>query len=94
MVKVIIRHSKKMTELELKRAVNTLKQADPEESLKERIQQLKQFEKKFGMSSIAFYQKYCMGKLGDQVETMRWAAAYEAYLFLMQAYFLPHTKAK
>jgi hypothetical protein len=46
------------------------------------------------MSSVAFYQKYQTGKMGDSAEVMRWAAAYEAYLLLMQTSFLPQARAK
>ena len=41
------------------------------------------------MSSVAFYQKYRTGEMGDGAEVMRWAAAYEAYLSLMQTSLLP-----
>ena len=88
MAKVTIRHSKKLSELELQRAVRSLKSAGPQESLQERVRQLQRFEKKFGMSSVAFYQKYRAGKMGDGVDVMRWATAYEAYLSLMQTSFL------
>lgn len=93
MARVTLRHTKKLSELELKRALRPLKRSDPKESLRERVRQLQRFEKKFGMSSVAFYQKYRTGKMGDSAEVMRWAAAYEAYLSLMQASFLPQASA-
>jgi hypothetical protein len=89
MARTTLRHTKKLSELELKRAVRALKCADSQESVRERVRQLQRFEKKFGMSSVAFYQKYREGKMGDSAEIMRWAAAYEAYLSLMQTSFLP-----
>ncbi len=89
MATITLRHTKKLSELELKRAVNSLKRSDPQESLRERVRQLQRFEKKFGMSSVAFYQKYRAGKMGDSVEVMRWAAVYAAYLSLMQTTVLP-----
>ena len=89
MARIALRHTKKLSELELKRAIKFLKRPDPQESLRERVRQLQRFEKKFDMSSVAFYQKYRTGKMGDGAEVMRWAAAYEAYLSLMQTSFLP-----
>ena len=93
MAKVTIRHSKKLSELELQRAVRSLKSTSPQESLQERVRQLRRFEKKFGMSSVAFYQKYRAGKMGDGADVMRWATAYEAYLSLMQTSFLSRATA-
>jgi hypothetical protein len=93
MARITLRHTKKLSELEIKRAVSSLKRPDPKESLQERVRQLQRFEKKFGMSSVAFYQKYRTGKMGDSAEVMRWAAVYETYLFLMQTSFLPQASA-
>jgi len=94
MTRITLRHTKKLSELELERAVKSLKRYDPKESLRERIQQLQRFEKKFGMSSVVFYQRYQEGKMGDSAEVMRWAAVYEAYLSLMQTSFLPQASAR
>jgi hypothetical protein len=91
MAKMTLRHTKQLSKLELKRGTRSLKRSDPEESLRERIRQLHRFEKKFGTSPVAFYQKYRAGRMSDSAEVMRWAAAYEAYLSLMQTAFL--TKA-
>lgn len=93
MTRITLRHTKKLSELELKRTLSSLKRANPQESLRERVRQLQRFEKKFGMSSVAFYQKYRAGKMGDGAEVMRWAAIYEAYLSLMQKSFLPQVSA-
>ena len=89
MADLTLRQTKKLSELELKRAIRSLRRADPQESVHARVRQLQRFEKKFGMSSVAFYQKYRTGKMGDSAEVMRWAAVYEAYLSLMQTSFLP-----
>ena len=89
MARITLRHTKKLSELELKRAVRLLEHPDPKESLRERVRQLQRFEKKFGMSSVAFYQKYRAGKMGDSAAVMRWAAVYAAYLSLMQTTVLP-----
>jgi hypothetical protein len=93
MAKITIHHSKKFSELELQRAVRSLKSADSQENLQERVRQLQRFEKKFGMSSVSFYQKYRAGKMGDEVDVVRWAISYEAYLSLMQTSFLSRASA-
>ena len=84
MARITLRHTKKLSELERQRAMRSLKRPDPQESLRERVRQLQRFEKKLGISSVAFYQKYQTGKMGDGAEMMRWAAAYESYLSLIQ----------
>jgi hypothetical protein len=94
MARIVLRHTKQVSELELKRATTALKRPDPRESLRERVRQLQRFEKKFGMSSVAFYQKYRAGKMGDSASVMRWAATYEAYLSLVQVVSLPQAKAR
>jgi hypothetical protein len=93
MARITLQHTKKLSELERKSAIRSLKRPDPQGSLRERVRQLQRFEKKFGMSSVAFYQKYRTGKMGDSAEVMRWAAAYEAYLSLIQTSFLPRASA-
>jgi hypothetical protein len=94
MAKVTIRNTKQLSEHELKRELRKLRHIDPAESLQECIQELRQLEKKFGMSSIGFYQRYCAGKMGDDAEVMRWAGRYRAYLRLMQKSFLRPAKAQ
>ena len=94
MARIVLRHTKQVSELELKRATTALKRPDPRESLRERVRQLQRFEKKFGMSSVAFYQKYRAGKMGDSASVMQWAATYEAYLSLVQVVSLPQAKAR
>jgi hypothetical protein len=93
MARITLRHTKKLSELERKRGMRSLQRPNPQESLRERVRQLQRFEKKFGMSSVAFYQKYRTGKMSHSVEVMRWAATYEAYLSLLQTSFLPQATA-
>lgn len=94
MAKVTIKHSKTLSEHELKQQLRQLREVDIEESLQECIQELQQFEKKFGMSSIEFYEKFRAGKMGDKADIMRWAGEYEAYLYLMHKYFSRQAKAQ
>ncbi len=94
MTRIVLRHTKQLSELKLKRATTAFRRPDPQEGLRERVQQLQRFEKKFGMSSVAFYQKYRAGKMGDSASVMRWAATYEAYLSLVQAVSFPQAQAR
>ena len=38
---------------------------------------LEELEKKFGMDSVNFYKKFNEGKMGDDLEYIRWAGEYE-----------------
>jgi len=93
MARITLQHTKKLSELERKSAMRSLKRHDPQESLRERVRQRQRFEKKFGMSSVVLYQKYRTGEMGDSAEVMRWSATYESYLSLIQTSFLPQATA-
>ncbi|MEW5717589.1 MAG: hypothetical protein AB1817_03070 [Chloroflexota bacterium] len=41
---------------------------------------LQEKEKQFGMSSIEFFNRYNMGRLGDAREYIEWAGLYRIYL--------------
>ena len=94
MAKVTIKHSKQLSEHELKRELRKLRQVDVEESLQECIHELQQFEKQFGMNSVEFYQKFCAGKMGDEADIIRWAGTFEDYMYLVRSYFLPQAKPR
>jgi hypothetical protein len=94
MAKVTIRHSKQLSEHQIKQQLRKLREVDIEESLEECIQELQQFEKKFGMSSAEFYQKFCAGKMGDRADMIRWAGTFEDYMYLVQSYFRSQAKAR
>lgn len=94
MAKVTIRHSKQLSEHEIKQQLRKLRDVDIEESLEECTQELQRFEKRFGMSSIEFYEKYRAGRMGDGADIMRWAMAFEAYMRLIQKYAVPQAKAQ
>lgn len=87
--------TKKTSQHEAKRLFRELiKKSSPEGSLDALIEELKQFEEKFGMSTVEFYRQYLAGRMGDSKEVMHWAGAYEDYTYLLQTYFLPKTEAQ
>ena len=49
-----------------------------EHSIEKTIEKLRNFEKKYSMSSEEFYERFERGELGDSQEFMLWAAEYEA----------------
>lgn len=48
-------------------------------SIKNTEGRLKRFEKKYDMDSKQFYERFSAGEMGDDHETMLWAAEYEAF---------------
>jgi len=42
--------------------------------------QLRKFEKKFAITSDAFYEKYQRGEMGDNPDIMRWAMEVQDYI--------------
>ena len=48
--------------------------------------QLRKFEKKFAITSDAFYEKYQRGEMGDDPEIMRWAMEIQALRKLTSDY--------
>jgi hypothetical protein len=49
-------------------------------SIEDLIQKLGEYEKKYGYSTIEFYQKFQNGILGDDHDFMMWAGLYHLYL--------------
>jgi hypothetical protein len=47
---------------------------------------LEELEKKFGMDSGGFYQKFNEGRMGDNLEHIRWAGEYETLNRLQKDY--------
>jgi hypothetical protein len=86
--------TKSMPEHEVKRRLREFarqrEKTSPEEDLDALVEELKQFEKKFGMSTVEFYRKFCAGKMGDSMDVIKWAGLYEGYVSIMRA----RTKSK
>jgi len=49
-------------------------------------QNLKWLEKQFGMESPQFYEAFQAGKMGDQIDYIKWAGEYETLQQLEQDY--------
>ena len=69
--------------------VATLRRAEdtynPVEELLELQRELIELERKYGLSSNDFDQRYRSGAMGDSVEVVYWAGLHRAYLQLKQA---------
>ncbi|MEW5868467.1 MAG: hypothetical protein AB1894_04270 [Chloroflexota bacterium] len=52
--------------------------------LKRYERDLREFEKRFGMDSQAFYQKFEAGELGDDMNLFEWAGLLELYQDLLK----------
>ena len=49
-------------------------------SFEELSEQLQEYERKYGYSTIEFYRRYQAGTLGDDDDLMLWAGLYHLYL--------------
>jgi hypothetical protein len=49
-------------------------------SFEELSRRLRQYEERFGCSTIEFYKRYQDGELGDDPDMMLWAGTYHLYL--------------
>jgi hypothetical protein len=75
-----------MSEHEAKRKLRELteQKVDPEQDFDELVEDLKRFERQFGMSTVEFYRKFRAGKMGDDADVIEWAGLYKAYMIVMQ----------
>jgi hypothetical protein len=89
MRKVTFRYSKtsEPSAAKVRKALQkAVQQVSVPESVQALVQQLTQFEARFGMSTVEFYTKYLAGAMGDGEAVMEWAGAYEEYMYLVQQY--------
>ncbi len=49
-------------------------------SFEELCERLREYEQKYGYSTIEFYRRYSRGDLGDDDDLMMWAGLYHLYL--------------
>jgi len=86
MAKLTIRYNK-MSEKQRKEKLHKLgKKVDPDESLKDLLDQMKHYEEKYNMSTLDFYAQFITGKMGDGSEVIKWAGAYDQYMHIVQTY--------
>jgi len=88
--------TKSMPEHEAKRKLRALsrQKANQEEGLDDIIAELKRYEKKFGVSTLEFYWKFCTGKMGDDMDVIEWTGLYETYMILVQDLARPKAAAR
>jgi hypothetical protein len=78
--------TKSMSEQEAKRLLRSISEprGTIEEGLDDLLDALKEFEKKFGMSTLEFYRKFLAGQMGDDMDVIEWAGLFEAFMLLSQ----------
>jgi hypothetical protein len=65
---------------ELKQILNlALENATPLDEFIQEVRNLAQWELRYGMSSESFYPRFEAGELGDEIDLIRWATAYDVY---------------
>ena len=57
-------------------------ESNPVDDLLEVAGELRELERKYGMTSTEFYAKYQRGEMGDDSEIIHWAATYHAFVEL------------
>lgn len=60
------------------------KRVDIDESLEELIAALRKFEDKYGMSTVEFYARFAVGKMGDSADFVDWAGDFMSSQRLVQ----------
>jgi hypothetical protein len=93
MAKVTIRFHETTPQQRRKMLRDLAKRVDINESLEELITELRQFEDKYGMSTVEFYARFMAGKMGDSRDFIKWAGAFQSYNYLLRTYFQRQTKA-
>ena len=83
MPEVVITHETPREEA-LKRFREMMQNLDPEENLRDILDELQALEQKYGMSTLEFYVRYRAGQMGDAEEFMYWAFLYRAFVHLTQ----------
>lgn len=87
MAKVTIRFHETTPQQRRKMIRELGKRMNVEESLESLIVTLREFEDKYGMSTVEFYARFALGKMGDSADFMKWASAFIRYQRLVQTYF-------
>jgi hypothetical protein len=57
---------------------------DDAETLQYVTDELAQYERRFGMSTVLFYPRYLRGEMGDEEDVMAWAMTYRLYAGLTE----------
>ncbi len=93
MAKVTIRFHETTPQQRRKMLRDLVKRVDLNESLEELITTLRQFEDKYGMSTVEFYARFMAGKMGDARDFIEWAGDFVRYHRLVQQCFKRQKRA-
>ncbi len=93
MAKVTIRFHETTPQQRRKMIRDLAKRMNVNESLEELITTLRQFEDKYGMSTVEFYARFMAGKMGDSADFIEWAGEFGRYQRLVQTFFKRQTRA-
>ncbi|MGH7966475.1 MAG: hypothetical protein ACRERD_32395 [Candidatus Binatia bacterium] len=93
MAKVTIRFHETAPARRRKMLRDLAKRVNANESLEELITEMREFEDKYGMSTVEFYARFVAGKMGDSRDFIKWAGIFDRYHRLVQRCFPRQTKA-
>lgn len=62
------------------RLKDALEKSNPVDDLLELAEELREYEQKYNMTSEEFYKRFQRGELGDAMDFMDWAGAYDLFL--------------
>jgi len=93
MAKVTIRFHETTPQQRRQMLRDLAKRVDINESLEELITTLRQFEDKYGMSTVEFYARFMAGKMGDARDFIKWAGIFARYQRLVQLCFKRQKRA-
>lgn len=80
---------------ERKRLLAELKEkTDINESIESLIKEMNGFEQEYGLSTVEFYARFAVGKMGDSRDFIKWAAAFDDYHYLLRTYVHSRSQAQ
>src|SRR5262245_57653310 len=65
------------------------KPLDMQKSLNAVIAELSAFERQYDLTTVEFFARFKAGLMGDGRDFLKWAGAFDDYLYLIDRYFNP-----
>lgn len=94
MAKVKIRIPEHSPE-ERKRLLAELKgKTNVNDSIESLVEEMNGFEQEYGLSTVEFYARFAVGKMGDSRDFIKWAAAFDDYHYLLRTYIHSRSQAQ
>lgn len=84
MAKVTIKFSETTRAQRRKLLREACRNVDVNESLERLIEEMRQLEDRYGISTIEFYERFTAGKMGDCRDFIWWAGSFQSYQDLLQ----------